>query len=259
MSVLNGNISIKIKEVQLMSWGVSSVSVVARPYHALAFRLRGRASFSDSNLNLDTKQGDVFYMPAHQAYSAVYQEENEILVIHFESDSDSEMENYELNNYHTVSALFRKINDIWSKKANGYYYEALSVFCEILRSIEIQQNYSIDNETMKAFEKAVECMEEGYISSAFSVNKMVEEAHMSGTYFRKLFLKRFNTTPTEYLKEKRLLHAERLLSTGRCSVKEAAELSGFNDVKYFCRVVKKEYGVPPSKLFKHTGSREKSY
>jgi len=31
----------------------------------------------------------------------------------------------------------------------------------------------------------------------------------------------------------------KLLTTGEYYVKEAAEKSGFNDVKYFCRIVKK--------------------
>jgi AraC-like DNA-binding protein len=58
-------------------------------------------------------------------------------------------------------------------------------------------------------------------------------------------------TPTKYLVSKRLIHAEKLLSTGKYSIKEVAEMSGFCDVKYFSRVVKKEYGVPPSKLYCH--------
>ena len=78
---------------------------------------------------------------------------------------------------------------------------------------------------------------------------MVAKAHMSGTYFRRLFLNRFNMTPNKYLISKRLIYAEKLLSSGKYSIKEVAEMSGFCDVKYFSRVVKKEYGVPPSKLY----------
>ena len=72
---------------------------------------------------------------------------------------------------------------------------------------------------------------------------------MSDTYFRKLFTEKFKTTPSKYLTEKRLIYAEKLLSTGKYSIKEVSEMSGFGDTKYFCRVVKKAYGVPPSKLY----------
>lgn len=250
MSVINENISIKISEVQFMSWDVASVSVAARPYHALAFRLSGSASFSHGNLNSDTNTGDVFYMPANYSYKATYLEKNEILVIHFKSDLTSKMENYQLKNPNIISKLFRRIYDIWSKKENGYYYSALSVMCEILENISVQQS-SLSDKTIEAFENAIEYMERNYTSDEFSINKMVEKSYMSNTYFRKLFCARFGMTPARYLITKRLIHAEKLLLTGKYSIKEVAEMSGFCDVKYFSRVVKKEYGVSPSKLYCH--------
>ena len=251
MSFINENISVKIREVRFMSWDIASVQVAARPYHALALRLCGSASFSHSNLNSSTNAGDVFYMPANYSYKATYQEKNEILVIHFESDLISEMENYQLNNIHIISKLFHKIYDIWSKKENGYYYSALSVMGEILENISCQQSPYLCGATMKAFEEAVGYVEENFTSNGCSVEEMVAKAHMSGTYFRRLFFNRFNMTPNKYLISKRLVYAEKLLSTGRYSIKEVAEMSGFYDVKYFSRVVKKEYGVPPSELYCH--------
>lgn len=249
MSIINENISIKISEVRFMSWDIASVSVAARPYHALAFRLCGSASFSHGNLNSSTNIGDVFYMPANYSYKATYLGKNEILVIHFKSDLISKMENYQLNNSHIVSMLFHRLYDIWNKKENGYYYSALSVMCEILENISLQQSSSLRVETTKAFNNAVEYMEKNYTSVECSVKGIVAKAHMSNTYFRKLFFGKFNMSPIKYLISKRLIYAEKLLSTGKYSIKEVAEMSGFCDVKYFSRVVKKEYGVPPSKLY----------
>lgn len=127
----------------------------------------------------------------------------------------------------------------------------MSVMCEISENISLQQAPSFKNETFTAFENAVEYMENNYTSADFSANKMVERAYMSNTYFRKLFCARFNMTPVRYLMTKRLVFAEKLLSSGKYSVKEVAEKSGFCDVKYFSRVIKKEYGVPPSELYRN--------
>ena len=241
-----------------MSWDISSVSVAARPYHALAFRLFGSAAFSNNGFNATTNSGDVFYMPANYSYDAEYKEKNEILVIHFESDLIAQMENFQLNNPHIVSALFHSLYDIWNKKANGYYYSALSVMCEILENISVQQTPLLRNKTIKAFEAAIEYMEKNYTYGEFSVNEMVAKAYMSNTYFRKLFVTKFGTTPAKYLTFKRLMYAEKLLSTGKYSIKEVAEMSGFCDVKYFSRVVKREYGVPPSKLYCHIAKHNMS-
>jgi AraC-like DNA-binding protein len=94
-------------------------------------------------------------------------------------------------------------------------------------------------------------MNENYTNSDFSVDDLVHRSHMSNTYFRKLFLSKYGKTPVKYILSMRLSYAEKLLSHGRYSVLEVAEMSGFSDVKYFSRVMKREYGVPPSELYKH--------
>jgi len=73
---------------------------------------------------------------------------------------------------------------------------------------------------------------------------------MSNTYFRKLFYARFAATPAKYITAQRLILAEKLLASGGYTIKEVAEKVGFDDEKYFSRVVKKEYGVSPSKLYR---------
>ena len=60
MSFLTQNISIKIKDVSFMKWGISNVNVAARPYHALVLRLSGSASFACDGLEISTQPGDVF-------------------------------------------------------------------------------------------------------------------------------------------------------------------------------------------------------
>lgn len=258
MSVFNENISIKLKEVGHMVWDVSAVSVAPRPHHALVFRLSGSACFTHDTLQAVTNCHDVFYMPADYAYDAVYPEENEILVVHFESDLTAEMENYPLQNPHLIAALFQRLYEIWQRKEEGYYYSALSVLCEILANISVQQAPSFPAETQKAFEQAVSYLENHYTSAELTIEQLAAKANMSNTYFRKIFFARYGMTPLKYLISKRLVHAEKLLSTGKYTICQVAEQSGFSDVKYFSRVIKKEYGVPPSGLYSHTTPSQSS-
>lgn len=249
MSVLNENISIKIKDVLFLSWERSMVSVAPRPYHALVFRLCGEAVFLHKNFRINTNSSDVFYMPAGYDYDAIYSDKNDVIVIHFESDLVAEPENFKINNPKIISKLFHEIYEIWEKKAEGYYYSAICAMCEILKSISVQRGNFLNHNVSQAFEKAIKFMENNYTNVDFSIAKMIEMSHMSNTYFRRIFFEKFGTTPIKCLISKRLLCAEKLLATGRYSVKEVAEMSGFDDVKYFSRVVKKEFGVPPSKLY----------
>lgn len=251
MSILSENFSIKIRDVQKLTLGRVSTHVAARPYHALAFRLRGGAAFTGGNgQSASTHTGDVFYMPARLAYTAAYTEENEILVVHFDSDLNAPMENFQLVRAQSCTFLFQKLLNIWHTKADGYYYAALSVFGELLEDLALQKAPPLLTETVKAFEAAIRYMEKHLTSPALSVEALVKKAHMSNTYFRRLFYARFAATPAKYITAQRLVLAEKLLASGTYSVKEVAERVGFGDEKYFSRIVKKEYGVPPSKLYR---------
>ena len=252
MSFFNENISFKINSIQTLSWKKSTVSVAARPYHALVFRICGGALFEHDDITVSTNNGDVFYMPANYSYKATYDTDNEIIAIHFESPISSFAENFHFENAHIIiKNLFKKAVEIWQKKDTGYYYAAVSVFSEIIEYLSVHSAPVLASTTTFAFNNGVKLMETNFTSPDFSVNDMVNEAHMSSTYFRKLFVSKFGVTPVKYLMDKRLVHAEKLLATGNYTVSEVAEKSGFSDVKYFCRAVKKAYGVPPSKLYQY--------
>ncbi len=251
MSVFHEKISIKIKDVKIMSWDASSINVNARVNHSLSLRLSGSAAFTAGNTRVQSCANDVFYMPAYCAYHAHYPDKNKVITIVFESDLRAEPENFTLTNPQVFATYFQKIYDIWQQKAEGHYFAAVSVLCEIIEAISVQHTPSIRNQTTEAFDRAVAYIEENGMSADFSVEKATAVACMSNTYFRKLFLAKYGVTPVKYVISKKLSHAEKLLSTGKYSIKEVAELSGFSDAKYFSRVVKKEYGVPPSKLYRH--------
>jgi len=250
MSVFNENISIKIKDVCFMSWKKSHVDVAPRSVHALVYRKKGCASFICNKEKAETHEGDVFYMPQGVSYSADYGEYNEVYVIHFESDSASSMENFASDRDEGIEFLFKKAEQIWQKKEEGYYYSAVSIFGEIVGKLAKNMSEGSFGSYPESFVDACRVMEASFKSPELSVEKLAATAHISTTYFRRLFSLKYGTTPVKYINSLRLAHAERLLAEGRHSVEEVAYLSGFNDAKYFSRQIKKQYGVPPSKLYK---------
>lgn len=58
------------------------------------------------------------------------------------------------------------------------------------------------------------------------------------------------TTPSEYLRAKRIHRAEELLCTGEFTVSEIAYKVGFNNPRYFSKYFQDEYGVTPSQYKK---------
>lgn len=251
MSVFNENLSIKIKEVLNMSIGACNAKVAPRPYSALALRIKGTALFKTADSEVVSNTGDLFFMPAGCEYNALYKNDNRIIVVHFYSDLSADMENHTLKNTEHISLIFSEMLKIWNEKPEGYYYKTLSMFCEAANAVLANDSLFINDEIKNCFNKSLMYIEENFLSPSFSIEKAVFESKMSDTYFRKLFLMKFGMPPKKYVTLKRLSYAEILLSSGKHSISEVAKRSGFSDVKYFSRLVKKVYNSPPSKLYRH--------
>lgn len=87
------------------------------------------------------------------------------------------------------------------------------------------------------------------LCSPISIEKMAKGASVSVNTLERHFMQILNTTPTDYIKKKRLAYAAKLLSEGY-TVAEASELSGFSDYSGFIALFKKNYKITPLKYKK---------
>lgn len=67
-----------------------------------------------------------------------------------------------------------------------------------------------------------------------------------------------NVSPLKYLNDLKINYAIGLLKTGYYTIEEIADLSGFNDPKYFSTLYKKRFGVPPSEKLRKALSSKKA-
>lgn len=79
-----------------------------------------------------------------------------------------------------------------------------------------------------------------------SLDEIAKESKLSQYHYIRLFKKVFNTTPYQYIIQKRLEHSKNLISDG-FSIMEAAYSSGFSGPANFSRAYKNYFGVPPKK------------
>lgn len=77
-----------------------------------------------------------------------------------------------------------------------------------------------------------------------SVGDIATYVNMSESSFRHRFRDMTGISPMEYMSRLRIKRAIMAL-TGNMSVNNAAEVSGFKDVNYFCRQFKKRFGLTP--------------
>ena len=92
---------------------------------------------------------------------------------------------------------------------------------------------------------ALAYIEEHYTEENIPVSRLAELCSVSEEYLRRLFHSAFSVSPSVYIRNMRLRHAEDLLRSNEYSVSQAALLSGFSDVSYFSREFKKATGVSP--------------
>lgn len=82
-----------------------------------------------------------------------------------------------------------------------------------------------------------------------TIEVMAREAKLSDYHFIRLFKTIFNTTPYQYLMQKRLDYAKELLLQ-QYDLQEVAFLTSFADSASFCKAFKSKYGYTPKQFTK---------
>ena len=235
---------LQIVGVEHMYWRGGVFDVKARDYSALAFRISGNATITIGGKEHYINANDILYMPQNIAYKAEYSD-TEMMVIHFvTSENDSDVEVYSIQNVEQIYKLFLSALDFWRNKEPGFHVYVLSQLYMLLGVI---LEKSTKTNQPQNFLDAMSFVNSNYKNSALSIDRICVESGISATVFRQLFKKYYQKTPTEYITSLRLEYARSLISNG-VSVEIAAYESGFNDSKYFARVVKKHFGCTPREL-----------
>lgn len=120
-----------------------------------------------------------------------------------------------------------------------------------IRELEIE---SLDEKLVKA---ATDYVEKNLDNADISVETMAEELGMSRVHLYKKLTAITDLTPSEFIRQIRLRHAEQLLSKSQLTVAEVAYKVGFNNPRYFSKYFKEMYGVMPSE-YKNRNKNETS-
>lgn len=131
--------------------------------------------------------------------------------------------------------------DIWKgnkKEAIGILESILGIFqdeCSLPGEVEDER-----------IERIVSIIEANYYKSEFGVEMLCELMNMNRVTLLRLFKRRWNTSPCQYISNYRIEQAARLLEMEN-NVTTTALSCGFADPLYFSKVYKKKMGYSPSK------------
>ncbi len=234
-----------------LEWEPKREYAVARNFNALSFRIKGNAVFEGRNECTSVGGGEVAFVPQGYDYTLDEKTHAHLFVVHFEALPERAVgiEALRVANPLWYEEHFRKLHRIWQRKEAGYRLAAASVFYRILEELEKE---ALEEKPCVAdrLSSVVEYIHANYTDPTLSVSRLSEMYGASQTYFRRIFKETYSALPLQYINNLRLKRAEELLRSGYYTVSQAASESGFSDVKYFSRFVKKIKGDAPSKLWK---------
>lgn len=232
---------LRIVGIEHLEWKSGTFNVPPREYSSLAFRISGSVTIHCGGSKYYVNTNDILYLPQHTGYTAKYTD-TEIVVFHFVTmRNDREIELYTFQNGEQLYKLFMRALALWKNKEAGFTVYTMSLLYAILGTI-------LEKETKAKlpphFLNAISFINANYKNNDLTVEMICAAAGISATVFRQFFKKHYQKTPTQYITELRLEHARNLISGG-VPIENAAYESGFNDPKYFARIVKKHFGCTP--------------
>jgi len=87
---------------------------------------------------------------------------------------------------------------------------------------------------------------EDHLREKITVADLAKQSHLSVSRFHRVFKNGTGRSPTDFITDRRIQTAQRLLATSTMSVKEIADAAGFVNPYYFSRVFKQHSGSAPS-------------
>ena len=248
----------KILSVLRLRFGVSARYSPKRPYHALIFRIHGKAEVALGDDRIRLNKNDVTFVPRGCDYNISTMTDEEVIVVHFNADFSKE---YRVMNMHACypedfASLFDRLLLTYQNKSRGFVYRLDSLFLSILEQIEKQ---SIElNTSSPAFriQRAVDLMHTNISNPAFSVDELASKIGYCSSYFRRIFNSEMGVSPKEYLLNIRFRHAIALLESGYYSVEQVSELCGFTSSKYFSTAIKRMTKKCPSSYIPYKANKK---
>lgn len=124
--------------------------------------------------------------------------------------------------------------------------EELSLYIQNIleKAMELRDRVS-DHQSKKILKKALDYIEENYTQDTLSLNTVASAVNVSSNYFSAIFSQAMQVTFIEYVTQKRMEKAKKLLRQTEKHSGDIAQEVGYKDPHYFSFVFKKTQGCTP--------------
>lgn len=219
-------------------------SVQSKKTNSFVFRTGGAVFYDFGYTALTAHEGSMIFMPQGSSYNTktLSDEDSSYTLISFEANlSNPQPMLISLENFSETHYICSHFPTMWKFGTQSEKYMCISLFYNLLAYISNIENISYsDKKKLKIIDPAVEHLKKHIFNSSLKVDMLHTMCGVSDTYFRKIFISRFGTSPQKYIMSKRMSQAKSLLDSGEFdTISEVSVSVGYNDPLHFSRIFKK--------------------
>lgn len=156
--------------------------------------------------------------------------------------------NLDNDKFNEITSEMMHLKTVLDQMRPGCLFHGLAIFMQILSKISLWTGNSIpERHDAVRIDRTIAYMTEN-CDSPVSMEQLLKTANMSRRNFYRHFRNYTGTSPFEYLIQLRIRKAMELLRDTGHTVSEIAQLCGFSDGNYMCRIFRTRYGMPPGEL-----------
>ena len=217
-------------------------------YACFYFVTRGEISVSDGNREIVAREGDALFLKStdEMMMRCTQEDGNAYYFVSFYYDESVDLMIDTVVRDVGAEALFK---DIHEAHHLVYALSRFKVYTLFMRLI-----YALSSKTLKAdkdysqtyhIRAAAEYINLNY-EKKITVDDLCCISGYSPAQLRRLFLKHYSCSPTEYISDRRIEAAkEMLLDMPTKSTEEIAQSLGFCSPSYFCKIFREKVGLTP--------------
>ena len=224
--------------------------VESRKADSFIIRVRGSMQYFFEDNTLILNEGEMIFLPKGCSYEYKKISDGDAIatIINMEGDfGDTGVSCYSIKDFYDADYIMYHFADLWKFGTQSQKYQCMSLLYDLLAYITSQESLQYqDKKRFDVIEPAVTYLQRHIYDCELKIDGLHTLCGVSDTYFRKIFISRFGTSPKNYVLGKRIAYAKSIIDSGEFNtVKELAFSVGYKDPLYFGKVFKQHYGVSP--------------
>ena len=219
--------------------------IINRKSYGLSFCLGGQITYTHKHKHYIAHEGLVVILPQGQNYHIQRDKTGTFPVINFTCDKFF-CDDFIVMPIKNIEEIMRDFNRITSLLFfGGNRAKVMSLFYKIINNLCA---YTATNPLLAP---AIKYIEKNFSDPTLNNLTLAEQCRISEVYFRKQFIKQYNTSPKQFILNLRISRAKLLLSEGTHKINAISEMCGFSSVYHFSREFKLKEGVSPTEYMRN--------